>query len=100
MKFFILVADPVAEVGGHAVGADGLGQRHDDRGKDARKNQRNRNGLQNLGFGRPANLTHLFKLGIDGAQRRLHMDVGEGIVVKRHAQHDRNRAIGQPVRDR
>ena len=61
------VADAVAEVGRHAVGADGLGQGHDHGGQHTGQHQGDGDGLEDLGLGRAADLAHLLQLGVDGA---------------------------------
>ena len=82
----------------HAVGSDGLGQRHDNGGQDAWKHQRQGDGSEDLGLGGPADLAQFLQFGIDGAQGGGNVDVGKRVIVQRHAQHDGDGPVGKPVR--
>ena len=94
-----VVTDAVAQVGGHAVCTDRLGDGHDQCGQHGGHDQRQGDVAQNLGLVSALDLAHLLQLGVDGAKCAGHLDVGECIVVKGHAEHDGDRAIGQPVRN-
>ena len=95
-----VIADAVAQVGRHAVSADGLTDGHDQGGEHGGKDQRQGNVAQNLGLVGALDLAHLLQLRVDGAESAGDLDVREGVVVHGHAQHDGGGAIGQPVRDR
>ena len=95
-----VVADPVAQVGRHAVCTDGLADGHDDGGEDGGQDQRQRDVAQDLRLAGTLDLTHLLQLGVDGTQRAGHHDIGKRVVMHGHAQDNGDGAISQPVRDR
>ena len=84
-------------MGRHAVCTDGLGNGHNQGAEHRGQDQRQGDVAQDLGLVGALDLTHLLQLGVDGAERAGHLDVGEGVVVHGHAEHNGNRAIGQHV---